>query len=73
MRLLKYVWIVLAALALPVKVSAQVQDCDRLAASPLDPQKQSPGLGFSQLNASLAPPTTTSGSYTETARGFKRT
>ena len=56
MKSLPYISVVLAALALPVNVFAQIQDCDRLAASPLDPQKQTPGLSYSQLNANLAIP-----------------
>ena len=56
MKSLQYISVVLTALALPVNVSAQIQDCDRLAASPLDPQKQTPGLSYNQLNANLAVP-----------------
>ena len=35
---------------------AQVADCDRLAASSLDPQKQSTGVSYDKLNANLAVP-----------------
>lgn len=56
MRFVRHIRLILVALLLPVNVYAQIQECDRLAASPFDPQKQSPGLGYSQLNASLAVP-----------------
>jgi len=35
---------------------AQVADCDFLAGSPLDPQKQTPGVGYDRLNSTLAIP-----------------
>ena len=56
MKLLKFLWLVLPLLCLAPHAHAQIQDCDRLAASPLDPQKQTPGLSYNQLNANLAVP-----------------
>ena len=56
MKFVRHIRLILVVLLLPVNLYAQVQECDRLAASPFDPQKQSPGLGYGQLNASLAVP-----------------
>ena len=56
MRFLHCTRIALLALTLQGNVYAQVQECDRLAASPLDPQKQTVGLSFDKINPNLAIP-----------------
>jgi uncharacterized protein len=56
MRFVRHIQLVLVALLLPVNVYAQVQECDRLAASPFDPQKQTTGLSFDKINPNLAIP-----------------
>ncbi len=56
MKFLHSIRIVLVALLLPVNVYAQVKECDQLAASPLDPQKQAAGLSFNKINPNLAIP-----------------
>jgi hypothetical protein len=38
------------------QVTAQVVDCDRLAASPMDIEKNNPGVSFNAINAPLAIP-----------------
>lgn len=43
-------------LSISSMVFGQALDCDHLAASPLDPQKQSPGIAYDKLNANLAMP-----------------
>lgn len=54
MKFLNLIRFVLVALLLPANVHAQVQECDRLAASPHDPQKQTAGLSFDKINPNLA-------------------
>jgi tetratricopeptide (TPR) repeat protein len=56
MRFVRHIQLILVALLLPVNVYAQVQECDRLAASPFDPQKQTTGLSFDKINPNLAIP-----------------
>lgn len=43
-------------LLLSFQVNAQVADCDRLASSPMDIEKNNPGVSFNSINASLAIP-----------------
>lgn len=56
MNFLHQIRFFLVALLLPVNVYAQLQECDRLAASPFDPQKQTAGLSFDKINPNLAIP-----------------
>jgi len=56
MKFLNGIPVVLVALSLPVNVYAQIKECDQLAASPLDPQKQTAGLSFNKINPNLAIP-----------------
>jgi tetratricopeptide (TPR) repeat protein len=56
MKFLPSMRVVLVALLLPLNVYAQIKECDQLAASPLDPQKQTAGLSFNKINPNLAIP-----------------
>ena len=53
MKVCKQILIAMGFIA-SVHSYAQVAECDRLAASPQDPQKQSAGVGYERLNAGLA-------------------
>ena len=37
-------------------IFAQEMNCDQMAASPLDPQKTTPGISYDKLNAAQAVP-----------------
>jgi tetratricopeptide (TPR) repeat protein len=56
MRGFQFFYAGMVLMVLSASALAQVSDCDRLAAAPLDPQKQAPGVAYNRLNASLAVP-----------------
>ena len=63
-------WIALVFLVLPVAVSAQVADCDRLAANPPDPDRVVTGVPRSEMdvNAAIAACESALAASPETAR-----
>jgi len=56
MKFMKYKRIVLILLPLSLNAYGQVAECDRLAASPLDSQKQSAGINYDKLSPDFAIP-----------------